>query len=283
MRTKPGYVKLYSSILKEKLSDGEYAFFTQSMLLANPGGKSRGVVDASIRELAEALDRSRDWVDRMRSKVAKRGLIKVHRGGFLIVGYEKYQGLVCQDSKDKQGHSLSGNEGQQVSNLMTLSQDSKDNKSGNEGQTTPEIESKTKKILKDKEEEIDKEIPEVRQLFNHWNAAQVIVHHVLTDKTRRTIRARLKEFSFVELCKAISVYAGIVNDATGQYFWTHRWTLHEFLQRGVERFLDEQIAKQNCRRKNGGQGHGNSAKGLISGPKTLPREHDAEVNAQRAG
>lgn len=71
----------------------------------------------------------------------------------------------------------------------------------------------------------------------YWNRKGVVKHRAFTDRTKRKVKAALRYYDVGEICKAIFNYANILND--NQYFWTYRWTLHDFLQRGLEKFLDE--------------------------------------------
>jgi len=77
-------------------------------------------------------------------------------------------------------------------------------------------------------------------LFNFWNSKKIIQHKKLTDKTRTKIRSALKDYSEQEIREAIENYAIITQQAGTKYFWpkNQKWTLAEFLQRGLERFLN---------------------------------------------
>ena len=54
---------------------------------------------------------------------------------------------------------------------------------------------------------------------------------------------RIKGYTPDEIKQAISNYATILN--SDRYRWTYRWVLSDFLNRGLERFMDGKIAKQN--------------------------------------
>ena len=106
-------------------------------------------------------------------------------------------------------------------------------------------------------------------ILEHWNSQGIQVHRRLTDETRSAIKSRLKDYSRNELVQAISNYAEIVNSPS--YYWNHRWTLKDFLKRGVERFLDGDIARQNYRIR------GNDfAKAGVSRRFQTPEERDRE-------
>ncbi len=74
-------------------------------------------------------------------------------------------------------------------------------------------------------------------IFVYWNRKKIVKHRVLTERIRRKINGQLKDYTLSEICKAIKNYAEIVfGDG---YFWTYKFTLHDFLQRGLEKFMSE--------------------------------------------
>jgi len=103
--------------------------------------------------------------------------------------------------------------------------------------------SKVNKIKKEKERYKEKE----REIFNHWNQQNIIVHKKLTDDVRSVIVRTLRSYSVEEVKLAISNYAEIVHGE--EYFFNYKWTLKEFLKRGIEKFADLEIAKSNFRKE----------------------------------
>ena len=80
-------------------------------------------------------------------------------------------------------------------------------------------------------------------IFRHWNSKNIIQHRKLTDKIKRAINGALKDYSEEEICQAIDNYAVILAD--DRYYWSYKWGLKEFLQRGLDKFLDFDVAAQN--------------------------------------
>lgn len=80
-------------------------------------------------------------------------------------------------------------------------------------------------------------------IYNHWNAKKIIVHQKQTDETKRKIATKLKDYSEQEIKTAIDNYAIIINDS--QYYFTYKWTLVDFLKKGLDKFMDLDIAKSN--------------------------------------
>jgi hypothetical protein len=73
-------------------------------------------------------------------------------------------------------------------------------------------------------------------IFNLWNEQKIVEHQKMTDKIQMKIRATLREYSEEDIVKAIKKYAEVINGEG--YFWTYKWTLPDFLQRGLLRFRD---------------------------------------------
>lgn len=84
-------------------------------------------------------------------------------------------------------------------------------------------------------------------IFNHWNQQNIIVHKKLTDDTRRAIAHVLRNYSVEDVKVAISNYGEIVHGE--QYYFKYRWTLKDFLKRGIEKFTDLGIAKSNFKKE----------------------------------
>lgn len=74
-------------------------------------------------------------------------------------------------------------------------------------------------------------------IFNYWNSKKIIVHRKLTDKLKQRIKTTLEDYTKEEVYKAIDNYSDIIND--DKYYFSYKWTLKDFLQRGLEKFLDD--------------------------------------------
>jgi len=99
------------------------------------------------------------------------------------------------------------------------------------------------KISKDK---ISKD--KFKVIFDYWNKKQIIVHKDLDQQTESKINSILKNYDLKEIKQAIHNYWVIL---TGEEYWfKYKWTLKEFLQRGFEKFKDEDIAHGNYLKDN---------------------------------
>ena len=104
---------------------------------------------------------------------------------------------------------------------------------------------KANKILKDIKD-IKRNI--YKEILEYWNKQEIIKHKKLDDATKGKINAKIAEgYSQKDIKDAIRTYAVILKN--DEYYWSHTWTLKEFLQRGFEKFKDRKIAAENYLRK----------------------------------
>ncbi len=87
-------------------------------------------------------------------------------------------------------------------------------------------------------------------VFDHWNSKEIISHKNLTDKIKRKINGCLKEHSAKEILRSIDNYKLIIE--SDEYYFDHKWILKDFLQRGLEKFMNLETAKNNYAVKNNG-------------------------------
>ncbi|HUW45597.1 MAG TPA: replication protein [Dehalococcoidia bacterium] len=120
-------------------------------------------------------------------------------------------------------------------------------------------------------ETIKETIKESIVIFNHWNQQNVVVHKKLTDDIRSVIVRILRNYSAEEVKSAISNYAEIIHGE--QYFFKYKWTLKDFLKRGIEKFTNLEIAKSNFL-KEGNNGNNGKTKG-----RRLPTPKEYEPTA----
>ena len=83
----------------------------------------------------------------------------------------------------------------------------------------------------------------IKKLFDLWNSLGVIRHRKLTGDMTRAIKAASRDFSAAEISQAMKNYAQIVNDE--RCFFKYKWTLEDFLKRGLRKFLDLEVALKN--------------------------------------
>ncbi len=76
---------------------------------------------------------------------------------------------------------------------------------------------------------------DIYTIFQHWNAQRLITHRQLSPGQQKHIITRLTEgYPVDEILAAIDNYAAVVHG--DQYYWTHKWSLDEFLLRGLDKF-----------------------------------------------
>lgn len=91
---------------------------------------------------------------------------------------------------------------------------------------------------------------DIYSIFEFWNEQKIVVHRKLTGKMETATKGALKDYSKDELQEAIANYSQIVKDS--RYYFNHKWTLEEFVRRGLEKFMDGAVARENY--LNGTQG-----------------------------
>lgn len=91
---------------------------------------------------------------------------------------------------------------------------------------------------------------EISNIFSHWNSKKIIEHRQLNDKTKRAINGAFKDYSQDEINQAINNYAFILRSES--HYFSYKWSLKDFIERGLEKFMDLDTADQNYRNKKGG-------------------------------
>jgi hypothetical protein len=89
-------------------------------------------------------------------------------------------------------------------------------------------------------------------IFDHWNAQKIIEHRRLTDAIKRRINGALANYKPEEIVQAIDNYAFILGSAA--HYFKYRWTLADFLTRGLDKFMDRRVCDANYRKDTGGNG-----------------------------
>ena len=89
-------------------------------------------------------------------------------------------------------------------------------------------------------------------VFDHWCTLGIMKHKKITDKMKTALKSALENYTKEEICRAMTNYAEILNGE--DYFWRYRWTFDEFLRRGLEKFMDIDVARGNYRLDQGGLG-----------------------------
>ena len=206
-------------------------------------------------------DKTDEQIRKLRDLCASLGLIRVYgKNGYEyldIPGWEEHQKI----RKDRYNPSkLPGFE--KADNHMTPSGQPDDNQAATTGQPDDTQPTTTGKhsIVKSSLVKFSlghealpngkaggKPPGDAQELFDLWNSLGLIKHRKLTgDMTRAIKRATSRDFSAAEISQAMKNYAQIVNDE--QCYFKYKWTLTDFLNRGLEKFVDLEVALNNYRR-----------------------------------
>ena len=116
-----------------------------------------------------------------------------------------------------------------------------------------EVKVTKKKRSVDTVKELKKEVKEVKDfkeeiysIFEFWNKQGIIIHRKF-DSLKPNINAALKLYKEYEIKKAISNYKTVLKG--DEFYWTYRWGLKDFLQRGLENFTEENKPLDNYKNK----------------------------------
>jgi len=184
----------------------------------------RGQYLRSIRKLQEDLEYiennkvttpSKGTIERTIKSLVRKGMITTTTTElgtlFTVVNYSKYQpnSIDNEETKNELGTGLGTDLGQQRDN--------------------------NKKDKNEKNLYLD--------IFDHWNNQKIRVHRTLGDNLIGKIKTTLKKYNPEEIKTSISNYALILHD--DKYYFSYSWTLGDFLQRGIEKFDDLGVAKNN--------------------------------------
>ena len=73
----------------------------------------------------------------------------------------------------------------------------------------------------------------ISEIFEHWNNRDIIKHQELTDTIKKKITRTLELITSEELKKSIDAYSDILKSQ--EYFFDHKWSLSDFLGRGISK------------------------------------------------
>lgn len=102
----------------------------------------------------------------------------------------------------------------------------------------------------EEELDIDKDIKNkcIRDLFDHYLSKNIIRHQKLTDSMKRTIGARLRDFTAEELKQAINNYATVyLND---DYWFSYKYSITDLMrEKDILKFIDDAEPLKNFAKK----------------------------------
>jgi hypothetical protein len=97
-----------------------------------------------------------------------------------------------------------------------------------------------------------------RDIFDSWLSCSppLIAHRAsyFDDRLRRRIKGAIERYGPGDVAAAVANYAAVL--ASPDHYWSHRWPLGEFLQRGLDKFVPEADPVTNFRTKTNGRGGG---------------------------
>jgi DNA-binding transcriptional ArsR family regulator len=186
-----------------------------------------------VEEIAKDLDRNYRSVLRHLKKLEKEGYIDLKRCpyGFVITIKNSKKFSNRYDNNVQSGHD------------KTIQSDSGESVQKCHGDMT-KMSRRVYKNVQNKEDIKDiKDINNIKDIFNFWNSKEIIVHRKLDEATKTKIVVKLKDYTLDEIKDAIHNYDFILKSK--EHWFNYRWTLKDFLQRGLEKFKDADVAYDN--------------------------------------
>jgi len=97
---------------------------------------------------------------------------------------------------------------------------------------------------------INNNINNIYSIFEYWNTKGNLTIHKKGYAERKFKKRHLDaiaDYSEEEILKAIDNYSHILESE--KYFWSHRWTLDDFIIRGLDRFVDTAKPLENFKKE----------------------------------
>lgn len=153
-----------------------------------------------------------------------------------VKNWSDYQGFFEKDEKTNHQHiQMSNHQNDQEFVLKNTDLETVDNHQNNH--------TDNQQITTNKNDKNDK-----NYIYEFWNDKGIVVHRKLTKKMETKIASTLKDYSLEEIKQAIANYAEVV--LSDKYYFSHKWSLDEFLQRGFSKFENRDVAIGNYSDKN---------------------------------
>ena len=229
---------------KRKLLPDERSVWDDYLDMASPAyGPIAGEVCAQkgiaypIDMLSAMLKTPLEVIARANKHMEELGMITIENSGVIIINkWAEYQSEYERQKPYRVTEKVT-QEGYKESNRIDI--DSRSN--------SKSIDNRKKYIRK-------VYIPVYTSVFNNWNSkkktkdALWVTHKYLTDSCYGILNTRLDNgYTEAEIIQAIDNYYYILNGE--RYFWSYRWTLEEFIRRGLDKFMDLETAKKNYSRE----------------------------------
>lgn len=86
------------------------------------------------------------------------------------------------------------------------------------------------------------------RFLKEWNDQGVIIHKKVTTRMKKAIDKAIKnaDYTEVEIFKAFVNYSQILRSP--DFTWSYKWTMEDFLNRGLYKFVDESLPFSNDRK-----------------------------------
>lgn len=250
------------TVIEEMTPEDKYFFL---YLLTNPNTTQIGIYQITKKQMAFDMGYSMETINSLLDRfinhhklikynsetreiaIKNWGKYNLNRGGKPVIDCVTSE---LKDVKDVTFIEYVGNnvKNNSIKGLYDTYHDTYHDTSTTSGQE--EEKEEEEKEEEDKKEDKEKEIKnkQIRALFEHYVSKNIVKHKKLTDAMKRAINARLKDYTFEELKKAIDNYATVLH--SDNHWFTHIYPLADLMrEKDVTRFLDEADPLNNFLKK----------------------------------
>lgn len=86
-------------------------------------------------------------------------------------------------------------------------------------------------------------------ILTYWNSKKIIIHreNIFLKSIQKKHKDKIELYGIDAVQKAIDNYSTVLSSE--KYYWSHRWTLLDFLQRGIDKFIPEAKPLNNYLKK----------------------------------
>ena len=214
-------------------------------------------------------------------------LIEISEGTYHLHNWEEHQPWACRSRERSEAASRSANmRWEQERNNAERMRNACEGQCGTHAQSAPSPSPSPSPIPSPEEQNIYSPIAEPIEpntpkqkaqisIFDHWNGHDLIQHRKLTDAIKRGINGALANYSEDEIVGAIDNYAKILASPT--HYFKYKWTLKDFLTRGLDKFNDWRVCDANYQSTGGGGNGRNAGNQGNHGPHDRVPDHYSSV------
>jgi predicted phage replisome organizer len=192
-------------------------------------------------KLARVMRRELSMVKFALKTFSEFGMIAIEDDIIMISNWEKHQNIEGMD-KIKEQNRLRQQRHREKQRLIAVTESNVKSRDGN---------AIDKNRIDKNRKETDTTDSNCQEIFDYWNTKKIVVHAKITTKMKSRIKSVLKEHDIENIKFAFDNYEKVLH--SNEYMWTYKWTIEEFLSRGLERFNFEGCVERMPKNQNATQ------------------------------